>query len=63
MCCEDENTHPKIPASGRNKKSLFMDLCFPVHFINFFVKKEKERERNVSKFSLSFIDLLRGVIC
>lgn len=47
MCCEDENTHPKIPASGRNKNSLFMDLCFPVHFINFFVKKEKEREREM----------------
>lgn len=42
----DENTHLKIAASGMSKNSLFMGLCFPVHFINFFMEKKKERERD-----------------
>lgn len=40
---EDENTHSKIPAPGRSENSLFMDLCFPLHFINFFVWGKKRK--------------------
>lgn len=62
MCSEDENTHPEISASGRSKKSLFLDLYFNVHFSYFFVEK-KEREINVRKSAFNFVDLLRDIIC
>lgn len=63
MCCEDENTHPKIPASGMSNYSLFMDLCLPVHFINVFVEKKKNLQEmlaSCSFTSLIYLEVLYG---